>query len=152
MKTINDIAKEAGLSRQTVYARVKDCQLSLDELTARKQGNKRLFDDKAVKIILSAIVKEEENKETVSDSLTVKELSERARQLEEQLAEERQKTADAMAEIERLKKLEEVNAQTIAAQAITIQQQQTQYQLKLTEGHSGIIHILKAFFAKDNPM
>lgn len=51
MKTISEVAKSIGVSRQAVYNAVKKSGMTLDSLTSEKYGNTRAFDDNAVKKI-----------------------------------------------------------------------------------------------------
>lgn len=56
MKTINQMAGDLGVTRQTIYNAVKSAGLSIDSLTVEKRGNTRYFDEAAeerVKSILS---------------------------------------------------------------------------------------------------
>lgn len=58
MKTINDIAVDLGVTRQTVYERVRCKGVKLDSLTRKKVGKQTLYDDDAVKVIVSCVREE----------------------------------------------------------------------------------------------
>lgn len=73
MLTVNELAEKLGVSRQTVYNAIKNAGISLDILTAEKQGNKRFFRDDAVDTVKKILVKDVTNESTVNyNSYTVK--------------------------------------------------------------------------------
>ena len=135
MKTINEIVKEAGISRQTLYNVVKKAGLSIDNFTTEKRGKTRYFNDEAEKQLVKLLQQGSKDNVNVKDKLTTaNETIERQRADNERLqreAEELRKQLDALTqerekqnqEIERLKKLTEVQAGTIAQNSITMQQQ-----------------------------
>ena len=108
MKTINQLCDEIGVSRATLYNRVKSCQISLNDLTSKKVKNKRLFDEEAETIIKGLFVNDLSNND---------ELSKQSKQYDElvkQLEEARANLAVARAEIERLHTVEEQQQKQIA--------------------------------------
>lgn len=133
MKTINEITREAGVSRQTLYTTVKKAGLSIDSLTTEKRGNTRYFDEEAEKKLVSLISKNCKDNVNVKRNFTLdNETSEKQRLDNERLqreAEELRKQLDDLKrerdqlteETERLKKLTEVQAGTIAGNTLTIQ-------------------------------
>ena len=135
MKTINEITREAGVSRQTLYTTVKKAGLSIDSLTTEKRGNTRYFDEEAEKKLVSLISKNCKDTVNVKRNFTVdNETAEKQRLDNERLqreAEELRKQLNALTqerekqdqEIERLKKLTEVQAGTMAQNSLTIQKQ-----------------------------
>ena len=56
MKTINELARALGVSRQTIYNVCKKMDVSLDELTTRRHGKERLFDDEAERKVRDILV------------------------------------------------------------------------------------------------
>lgn len=146
MKTINEITREAGVSRQTLYTIVKKAGVSIDSLTTEKRGNTRYFDEEAEKTLVNLISKNCKDTVNVKRNFTVDNETEARQRLDNERlqreAEELRKQLDAMTrerekqdqEIERLKKLTEVQAGTIATQAMTIQQKEQREQEKLISG------------------
>ena len=159
MKTIAEIAKDLGVSRQYVYARVKEAGINLNNLTKEKRGKQTFFNDDAVKAIVSACQKERVNSERVNDDKKTRQ-EEQAKiieQLTRELEEARTKIMEDQQEIQRLKLIEETQLQTIAAQAQTIAIAKQQEALRLEAQRPekiGIIgRIIRAISgAKDNPM
>lgn len=133
MKTIAEIAKDLGVSRQYVYARVKEAGVNLNDLTKEKRGKQTFFNDDAVKLIVSACQKERVNSERVNDDMKTRQ-EEQAKiieQLTRELEEARAKIMEDQQEIQRLKLIEETQLQTIAAQAQTIAIAKQQEALRL---------------------
>lgn len=133
MKTIAEIAKDLGVSRQYVYARVKEAGVNLNDLTKEKRGKQTFFNDDAVKLIVSACQKERVNSERVNDDKKTRQ-EEQAKiieQLTRELEEARAKIMEDQQEIQRLKLIEETQLQTIAAQAQTIAIAKQQEALRL---------------------
>lgn len=133
MKTIAEIAKELGVSRQSVYARVKDAGVYLDDLTREKIGKQTFFDDDAVKVIMSACQKERVKIERVKDDNKTRqdELTKQIETLTRELEEARSKIMEDQQEIARLKKHEDEMLEIIrmkeykeAQQALRIEAQQ----------------------------
>lgn len=150
MKSIAQIAKELGVSRQYVYARVKEYGLSLDSLTRYKQGRETFFDDEAVKQIVLACQNERVNRVKdgrVNDDMKTR-LDESTRQVDtlkqeleavkldlaakiKELEEAHAKTMEDQQEIARLRSIEEEQRHTIRSQAETIWLKTQQELLKL---------------------
>lgn len=136
MKSIQQIALELGVSRQTVYTAVKRAGLSIDSLTAEKQGNKRIFSDEAAETVKQAVrgsVKEnaDDCKELSSkiDSLTAEN-----KKLQEELEQRREELAAAEARIEKQEMRIDVLLHLSAEQANTIRLIETREQAKLLGG------------------
>lgn len=133
MKTIAEIAKELGVSRQSVYARVKESGVNLDKLTKERIGKQTFFDDDAVKVIMSACQKERVKKEHVKNDNKTRndELTKQIETLTRELEEARSKIMEDQQEIARLKKHEDEMLEIIrmkeykeAQQALRIEAQQ----------------------------
>ena len=146
MKTINEITREAGVSRQTLYTTVKKAGLSIDSLTTEKRGNTRYFDEEAEKKLVSLISKNCKDTVNVKRNFTVdNETAEKQRLDNERLqreAEELRKQLDALKrerdqlteERDKLKEDNSILIRTNATQAVTIQQMEQRETEKLTSG------------------
>ena len=146
MKTINEITREAGVSRQTLYTTVKKAGLSIDSLTTEKRGNTRYFDEKAEKKLVSLISKNCKDTVNVKRNFTIdNETAEKQRLDNERLqreAEELRKQLDALKrerdqlteERDKLKEDNSILIRTNATQAVTIQQMEQREAEKLTSG------------------
>lgn len=128
MKTINEIVKEAGISRQTLYRVLSRAGLSLDDVTTERRGKTRLFDEEAEKTIVAALQQHCNNNSVVRDNVTTDNAT-TARQradierLQREAEELRQQLDTLRAERDKLQNINELQAGTIASQAVTIQQQ-----------------------------
>lgn len=122
MKTIAEIAKELNVSRQAVYARVKEAGVNLNELTKEKRGKQTFFDDESVKVIMSACQKGSVKFTPVkNDKKTrIEDLTRQAKELTRALEASEKQLLEAKQEIERLKAIEEEQRHTISSQAETI--------------------------------
>lgn len=122
MKTINELAKSLGVSRQTLYNVIKAEGLSIDELTTEKRGKARLFDEKAEAIVKGILSKRCKNNVNVKDELDNlrRELAEAEKRISDQ-AEELEKLR---AEADALKENNDILIRTNATNAITIQRLQ----------------------------
>ena len=132
MKNINQLANSLGVTRQTIYNIVKNVPgLSIDDLTTKKQGNIRLFDEEAEKRI-AKILRERRNCKATADSSDKRKLAEaeeRTRQLQKELE-------DLRKELTALKEDNSILIKTNATQAVTIQTFK-QEQQELTAGEAG---------------
>lgn len=133
MKTIAEIAKELGVSRQSVYARVKEAGVNISELTKEKRGKQTFFNDDAVKLIMSACQKERVKQERVNEDKKTREdeLTKQLEALTRELEEARAKIMEDQQEIARLRSIEEEQRHTISSQAETIRIKTQQEALKL---------------------
>ena len=124
MKTINELAKSLGVSRQTLYNIVNAEHLSIDELTTEKLGKTRLFDDKAEAIVKELLSKRGRNVKTIQDELDNmrRELAEAKARIRDQ-ADELDKLR---AEADALREDNRVLIRTNATNAVTIQRLQDQ--------------------------
>lgn len=122
MKTINELAKSLGVSRQTLYNVIKAEGLSIDKLTTERRGKTRLFDDKAEEIVKGILSKRCKNNVNVKDELDNlrRELAEAEKRISDQ-AEELEKLR---AEADALKENNDILIRTNATNAITIQRLQ----------------------------
>lgn len=122
MKTINELAKSLGVSRQTLYNVIKAEGLSIDELTTEKRGKARLFDEKAEAIVKGILSKRCKNNVNVKDELDNlrRELAEAEKRISDQ-AEELEKLR---AEADALRENNNILIRTNATNAITIQRLQ----------------------------
>lgn len=148
MKTIAEIAKDLGVSRQSVYARVKEAGVNLNDLTKEKRGKQTFFDDDAVKVIMSACQKERVKQERVNNDTKTREedLTKKLEELTRELEEARAKIMEDQQEIQRLKLIEETQLQTIAAQAQTIAIAKQQEALRLEAQKPEKIGIISRIF------
>lgn len=136
MKTIAEIAKELGVTRQAVYTRVKEAGVNIDNLTKEKRGKQTYYDDDAVKIIMTSCQKKRVKNECVNtDNIDKKtredELTKQLETLTRELEEARAKIAEDQAEIARLRAIEEEQRHTISSQAETIRIKTQQEALRL---------------------
>ena len=122
MKTINELAKSLGVSRQTLYNVIKAEGLSIDELTTEKRGKARLFDEKAEAIVKGILSKRCKNNVNVKDELDNlrRDLAEAEKRISDQ-AEELEKLR---AEADALRENNNILIRTNATNAITIQRLQ----------------------------
>ena len=122
MKTINELAKSLGVSRQTLYNVIKAEGLSIDELTTEKRGKARLFDEKAESIVKGILSKRCKNNVNIKDELDNlrRELAEAEKRISDQ-AEELEKLR---AEADALRENNNILIRTNATNAITIQRLQ----------------------------
>lgn len=139
MKTIQQIADEIGVKRQTVYNKAAKAGIVIDTLTHQKQGKKTVYDEDA-ECILKALftdkpVNDDRKDETVndkddgndvskhSDDNLQKELDvmrERVSSLTKELEAAHSKIDESQMEIDRLRAAEEELRHTVASQAETI--------------------------------
>ena len=133
MKTIAEIAKDLGVSRQSVYSRVKEAGVNLNDLTKEKRGKQTFFDDDAVKVIVSACQKEHVKQERVKADTKTREdeLTKQLEALTRELEEARAKIMEDQQEIARLRAVEEEQRHTISSQAETIRIKTQQEALRL---------------------
>jgi DNA-binding transcriptional regulator GbsR (MarR family) len=135
MKTIAEIAKDLGVSRQSVYSRVKESGVNINDLTKEKIGKQTFFDEESVKIIMSACQKErvKEERVKVDDNTREAEFKRQIEQLTRELEEARAKISEDQAEIARLREIETEQRHTISSQAETIRIKTQQEAAKLLE-------------------
>jgi len=142
MKTITEVARDLGVSRQTLYNVIdKADNVDIESLTKGRRGKARLFDEKSesiVKELLSKYCQNNANEKQVDNKLDnkKKEIEDLRRALTE--AEERIKTLTTEAErlTAKLEQVEEDNRiliRTNATNAVTIQKLQEREQKKLAE-------------------
>lgn len=139
MKTIQQIAEELGVKRQTVYNKAAKAGIVIDTLTHQKQGKKTVYDEDAERILKELFTekpvidddkkkrdndKDDINKEPDGvDDMTKSELDvmrERVAALTKELEAAHSKIDESQMEIERLRAAEEELRHTVASQAETI--------------------------------
>ena len=139
MKTINEIVKEAGISRQTLYRVLSRAGLSLDDVTTERRGKTRLFDEEAEKTIVAALQQHCNNNGVVRDNVTTDNAT-TARQradierLQREAEELRQQLDALRAERDQLKEDNAILIRTNATNALTIQSYREQEQKRLASG------------------
>lgn len=125
MKTINQLAADLGVSRQTLYNVIKETEgLSIDNLTKKTVGKTRYFDEEAEKTLSNAIVKRRDCKATRDNKL--KEAEEQIRRLTMQIGEKEEQIQKLQAEADALRENNDILIRTNAANAVTIQKLQTE--------------------------
>lgn len=146
MKTINEITREAGVSRQTLYTTVKKAGLSIDSLTTEKLGNTRYFDEEAEKKLVSLISKNCKDTVNVKRNFTIdnetaakqrldnERLQREAEELRKQLDDLKRERDQLTEERDKLKEDNSILIRTNATQALTIQQMEQRETEKLTSG------------------
>ena len=148
MKTIAEIAKDLGVSRQSVYARIKEAGVNLNDLTREKRGKQTFFDDDAVKAIISVCQNERVKKERVKEDTKTREeeLTKKLEELTRELEEARSKIMEDQQEIARLRAVEEEQRHTISSQAETIRIKTQQEALRLEAQKPEKIGIISRIF------
>lgn len=145
MKSIQEIAYSLGVTRQTIYNVINDTEgLSIDELTTKKAGKQRLFDEEAVKKIEKALSERKVVKWTIDNRIdklkaaekTVKELTDKTKEQAEEIEKLRAEINDLKENNSYLLKTNATQAVTIQTQAVTIQKAQEREQMKLADGAS----------------
>ena len=146
MKTINEIVKEAGISRQTLYRVLSRAGLSLDDVTTERRGKTRLFDEEAEKTIVAALQQHCNNNSVVRDNVTtdnattarqradIERLQREAEELRKQLDDLKRERDQLTEERDKLKEDNSILIRTNATQAVTIQQMEQREAEKLTSG------------------
>lgn len=128
MKTINQLAADLGVSRQTLYNVIKETEgLSIDNLTAKTVGKTRYFDEEAEKTLSNAIAKRRDCKAT-NDNVRckMKAAEEQIRRLTMQIGEKEEQIQKLQAEADALRENNDILIRTNAANAVTIQKLQTE--------------------------
>lgn len=151
MKTIQQIAEELGVSKATVYNRLKVSQIRLADLTSKKVKNKRLFDDEAEQIIKGLFVQPLSN-----DSELSKQFSQ-SNELVKELDKAREQLNAANEEIARLRTIEEQLHKQItdlietqkADKMLLLQQQANIQLLEAPRPREGLIARVKHFIVGD---
>lgn len=109
-KTIRQIAEEMGVSRQSVYERIRESGLSLDRLTTERRGNQRFFGEESAAKIKACCQRTTDSENSDRDSDTVQLRAERAKTVE--LTAQLQSARAKIGELER--RLEEERARSDA--------------------------------------
>ena len=139
MKTIQQIADEIGVKRQTVYNKAAKAGVVIDTLTHQKQGKKTVYDEEAERILKSLFtdkpviddvnavndndasdkkdVTKERNDKSKSELDVIRE---RVAALTRELEAAHSKIDESQMEIDRLRAAEEELRHTVASQAETI--------------------------------
>ena len=110
MKTIRQIAEEMGVSRQSVYERIRENGLSLDSLTTQRRGNQRFFGKESAAKIKACCQRLTDSENSENDSDTAQLRAERAKTVE--LTAQLQSARAKIGELER--RLEEERARSDA--------------------------------------
>lgn len=146
MKTINEIVKEAEISRQTLYNVVKKAGLSIDNFTTEKRGKTRYFDEEAEKKLVKLLQQGCKDNVNVKDKLTTanetierqridnERLQREAEELRKQLDDLKRERDQLTEERDKLKEDNSILIRTNATQAVTIQQMEQREAEKLTSG------------------
>ena len=148
MKTITEVARSLGVSRQTLYNAIdKADNVDIESLTKGRRGKARLFDEESeriVKELLSKHCQSNVNEKQIDNGGIDNETAEKAEEnaqkeiedLRRKLAEAEKRISDQAEELDKLKaeaeKLKEDNRILIRTNAAIIIQQERD-QLKLAE-------------------
>lgn len=154
MKTIQQIAEELGVSKATVYNRLKVSQIRLTDLTGKKVKNKRLFDDEAEQIIKGLFVQPLSNDSELSKQ---SKSSLDSNELVKELDKAREQLNAANEEIARLRTIEEQLHKQItdlietqkADKMLLLQQQANIQLLEAPRPREGLIARVKHFIVGD---
>lgn len=152
MKTIQQIADEIGVKRQTVYNKASKAGIVIDTLTHQKQGKKTVYDEDAERILKSLFtnkpVSDDKKEEDVNDNNDINDVSKeddekvhseldvmrkRVAELTEALEAAHKKVDESQCEIERLRAAEEELRHTVASQAETIRMKERKELLLLDD-------------------
>ena len=145
MKTITEVARSLGVSRQTLYNVIdKADNVDIESLTKGRRGKARLFDEESeriVKELLSTHCQKNVNEKQIDNSEIDNDIEGKQEKSEKKQIEElRQKLTEAEEQIktltEKLERAEEDNRiliRTNATNAVTIQKLQERDQAKLAE-------------------
>ena len=121
MKTVNEIIRETGITRQTLYNAVKRAGTTVQALATEKRGNTMLFDEAAEKELSNIVTKNSQKNVNVKRELsktetklkqqeeTVKRLQDEAEELRQKLEEYQRLAEDAKRLQSELEKLQEEN-------------------------------------------
>lgn len=160
MKTTNELARSLGISRQTLYNVCKKMDISLDELTTKRRGKERIFDDEAEKKVRNILENNGTKTVNVFDKLdkvqaelddarlTIEEKEKEIREIKRELENKEREQAEADARIrEQADQLDKLRAEadalrednkilirTNATNALTIQKYQEREQMRLADG------------------
>lgn len=136
MKTITEVAKSLGVSRQTIYnAIAKSDSVDIESLTKGRRGQARLFDEESERIVKELL--SEQCQENVKKRKTDNEIDNKNKQIEElktKLTEAEERIETLTAEKKQMEEDNRILIRTNATQAVTIQNLQEQNQLKLANG------------------
>ena len=158
MKTMEQIAQAAGITKAAIYKRFQSYGLSVNQLKAEKQGRAKVYGDDIERLIILMFQPEGEVERSVDSTrekleAEIKELQglkanleveSKEAKAEKEKAEERAERAEAQAE----KLLEQIDKLTDAIRAAeAVQAAQAAQLAKLPAGGGGIIKRLKAAFA-----
>lgn len=139
MKTIQQIADEIGVKRQTVYNKAAKAGIVIDTLTHQKQGKKTVYDEEAERVLKGLFtdkpVNDDKKDEAVNDKDDSNDVSKhvddnlqkeldvmrkRVSSLTKELEAAHSKIDENQMEIDRLRAAEEELRHTVASQAETI--------------------------------
>lgn len=143
MKTINEIARAAGMSRQTLYRILEKENVSLDDVTTEKHGTTRLFDDAAEKELVTLLQRARKNKSDDRDKRTTdskikadnERLQREAEQLRRELEELRRERDKLTEKVNSLDEERRVMLGTIATQAKSIEGYRQEHETaRITDG------------------
>lgn len=139
MKTINDISRETGITRQTLYRKLSQAGLKAESLSTEKHGTTLYFNEEAEKKIVDVISRNSNKDITVTVTMlqareTIKRQKDDISKLQ-QRAEELQKQLDELKrERDQLKEDNSLLIKMNATQTIMIQRYQERETEKLTNG------------------
>lgn len=168
MKTIQQIADEIGVKRQTVYNKAAKAGVVIDTLTHQKQGKKTVYDEEAERILKglftdkpviddtsAASDNDASDKKDVTKDRNDKSKSEldvmkeRVAALTKELEAAHNKIDESQMEIERLRAAEEELRHTVASQAETIRMKEKKELLLLEAPMRAAIPVKEVgFFGK----
>ena len=161
MKTITEVARSLGVSRQTLYNAIdKADNVDIESLTKGRRGKARLFDDESERIVKELLSKhcqtnvnekqvdngEIDNgtaeKQDKSGQKQIDELKRKLAEAEKRISDQAEALEKLRAEAEALRENNDILIRTNATNAVTIQKLQEREQLRLADSaqdHGGWI-------------
>lgn len=146
MKTITEVARSLGVSRQTLYNAIdKADNVDIESLTKGRRGKARLFDEESISIVkelLSKHCQSNVNEKQIdnggidnrSGEKPEKNDQKQIEDLRRDLAEAEERIKTLTAKLEQVEEDNRILIRTNATNAVTIQKLQERDQLKLADG------------------
>ena len=148
MKTMGELSKSLGVTRQTIYNVIKETEgLSIDNLTTKTVGKTRYFDERSEKILSNAIKSRRDRKATIDNAdRKLEEAQKRISDLTTRVEEQAAQIQKLREEADALRENNDILIRTNAANAMTIQQlQKEREQALLTAGQKETGKIRRAW-------
>lgn len=152
MKTITEVARSLGVSRQTLYNAIdKADNVDIESLTKGRRGKARLFDEESERIVKELLSKHCRNnvnekqvdngeidnrsgeKPEKSDQEQIEKLRRDLAEAEKRISDQAEQIEKLRAEADALRENNDILIRTNATNAVTIQKLQERDQLRLAE-------------------